>query len=175
MKVSTFANRLASNYDHDYEMQAQIQYDPLLVPLPKMHKKVSTCDEFGVREEDVFQPYCKDTYARLPSHSRAVRQASYDKKLTATCNPSGFEYVPIARMPSSTIPDHLVQIKALRQISHSRGKRNLLVGWVYKVENMFLCQLSGSFSILIPRYSRRPPEDQGLRRRERKKNITTNL
>jgi hypothetical protein len=25
MKVSTFANRLASNYDHDYKMQAQIQ------------------------------------------------------------------------------------------------------------------------------------------------------
>jgi hypothetical protein len=98
MKESTFANRLASNYDHDYEMQAQIQYDPLLVPVPKMHKKVSTCDDFGVTEEDVFQPYCKDTYARLPSHSRAVRQASYDKKLTATCNPSGFEYVPIARM-----------------------------------------------------------------------------
>jgi hypothetical protein len=108
MKVSRFANQLASNYDHDYEMQTQIQYDPLLVHLPKMHKKVSTCDEFGVTEEDDFQPYCKDTYARLPSHSRAVRQASYDKKLTATCNPSGFEYVPIARMPSSTVPDHLV-------------------------------------------------------------------
>jgi hypothetical protein len=88
MKVSTFANRLAYNYNHDYEMQAQIQYDPVLVPLPKMHKKVSTCDEFGVTEEDVFQPYCKDTYARLPSHGWAVRQASYDKKLTATCNPS---------------------------------------------------------------------------------------
>jgi hypothetical protein len=54
MKVSTFANQLASNYDHDYEMQAKIQYDRLLVPLPKMHKKVSTCDEFGVTEEDVF-------------------------------------------------------------------------------------------------------------------------
>jgi hypothetical protein len=54
MKVSTFANWLDSNYDYDYEMQAQIQYDPLLVPLPKMHKKVSTCDEFGVTEEDVF-------------------------------------------------------------------------------------------------------------------------
>ena len=169
MKVSTFANRLASNFDHDYEMQAKIQYDPLLVPLPKMHKKVSTCDEFGVTKEEVFQPYCKDTYARLPSHSRAVHQASYDKKLTATCNPSGFEYVPIARMPSSTVPDHLVQIKALR------ADMNLLVGWVYKVENVFLCQLSGSYSILIPRYSRRPPEDQGLRRRELKKNIRTNL
>jgi hypothetical protein len=96
-------------------MQAKIQYDPLLVPLPKMHKKVSTCDEFGVtREDDVFQPYCKDTYARLLSHSRAVRQASYDKKPTATCNSSGFEYVPLARMPLSTVPDHLVQIKALR-------------------------------------------------------------
>jgi hypothetical protein len=74
MKVLAFANRLASNYDHDYEMQAKIQYNRLLVPLPKMHKKVSTCDEFGVTEEDVFQPYCKDTYARLPSHSQAVRQ-----------------------------------------------------------------------------------------------------
>jgi hypothetical protein len=125
MKVSTFANRLTSNYDHDYEMQAQILYVPLLVPLPKMHKKVSTCDEWGVMDEDVFQPYCKDKYARLPSHSGAVRQASYDKKLTATCNPSGFEYVSIARMPSSTVPDHLVQIKALyAELSHSRGKRN---------------------------------------------------
>jgi hypothetical protein len=32
MKVSTFANRLASNYEHGYEMQAQIQYNPILVP-----------------------------------------------------------------------------------------------------------------------------------------------
>jgi hypothetical protein len=31
MKVSTFANRLASNYNHDYEMQAQIQYDPFFI------------------------------------------------------------------------------------------------------------------------------------------------
>jgi hypothetical protein len=77
MKVLTFANQLASNYDHNYEMQAQIQYDPLLVPVPKMHKKVSTCDDFGVTEEYIFQPYCKDTYARLPSHSWAVRQASW--------------------------------------------------------------------------------------------------
>jgi hypothetical protein len=123
MKVSTFANRLASNYDHDYEMQSKIQYDPLVVPVPKIHKKVSTCDDFGVMEEDVFQPYCKDTYARLPSHSRAVRQASYDEKLTVTCNPSGFEYVPIARMPSSTVPDNLVQIKALRADFALTGKK----------------------------------------------------
>jgi hypothetical protein len=152
MKVLTFANRLASNYDHDYEMQAQIQYDPLLVPVPKMHKKVLTSDDFGVTEEDSFQPYCKDTYARLPSHSQAVRQASYDEKLTATCNPSGFEYVPIARMPSSIVPEHLVQIKALRADIVSKGERKLLVGWVYKVENMYLCLLSGSYSILITRY-----------------------
>jgi hypothetical protein len=90
MKVSTFANRLASNYEHDYEMQAKIQYDQLLVPLPKMHKKVSTCDEFGVTKEDVFQPYCKDTYARLPSHSRAVRQASYDRKVNGNVQPIRF-------------------------------------------------------------------------------------
>jgi hypothetical protein len=105
-------------------MQAQIQYDPLLVPVPKLHKKVSTCDDFGVTEEDIFKPYCKDTYARLPSHSRAVRQASYDEKLTATCNASGFEYVPIARMPSSTVPDHLVQIEALRADIASTGKKS---------------------------------------------------
>jgi hypothetical protein len=61
MKISTFANRLEFNYDHNYEMQAQIQYDPILVPFSKMHKKVSTCADFGVTEEDVFQPYCKDT------------------------------------------------------------------------------------------------------------------
>jgi hypothetical protein len=152
MKVSTFANRLASNYDHDYEMQAQIQYDPLLVPLPKMHKKVSTCDDFGVTEEDIFQPYCKDTYARLPSHSRAVRQASYDKKLTATCNPFCFEYVPIARMQSSTVPDHLVQIKALRADIAFAGKKETTRWLGLQGENMLLCLPSGSYSILIPRY-----------------------
>jgi hypothetical protein len=70
-----------------------------------------------------FWGYCKDTYARLPSHSRAVCQASYDEKLTAMCNPSGFEYVPIARMPSSTVPDHLVQIKALRADIAFTGKK----------------------------------------------------
>jgi hypothetical protein len=53
----------------------------VLVPVPKMHKKVSACDDFGVTEEDVFQPYCKDTYTRLPFHSWAVCQASYDEKV----------------------------------------------------------------------------------------------
>jgi hypothetical protein len=88
-----------------------------------MHKKVSTCDEFGVTKEDALQPYSKDTYTRLPFHSWAVCQASYDKKLTATCNPSGFEYVPIARMPSSTVPDDLVKIKALRADLAFTGKK----------------------------------------------------
>jgi hypothetical protein len=79
---------------------------------------------WGVTEEDIFKPYCEDTYARLPSHSRGVCQASYDEKLAATCNPSGSEYVPIARMPSSTVPDHLVQIKGLRADIASTGKKS---------------------------------------------------
>jgi hypothetical protein len=45
------------------------------------------------------------------------------EKLMATCNPSGFEYVPLARMPSSTVPDHLVQIKALRADIAFMGKK----------------------------------------------------
>jgi hypothetical protein len=61
MKVLTFANRLASNYDHNYEMQAQIQYDPLLVPVPKMHNKVSTCDDFGGRFPALLQRYVRKT------------------------------------------------------------------------------------------------------------------
>jgi hypothetical protein len=56
------------------------------------------------------------------------------------------------RLPGCHHPPFLTILsksKLYAQMSHSRGKRNLLVGWVYKVENMFLCQLSGSYSILV--------------------------
>jgi hypothetical protein len=78
----------------------------------------------------------------------------------------------MCRLPGCHHPPFLIissKSKLYARIPDSRGKRNLLVGWVYKVENMFLCQLSGSFSILIPRYWTRPPEERGWRRREVKK------
>lgn len=79
MKVTRFQNQLASYDDHVYEMQGQIQYDPLMVPVPKMHKLVSTTNDFGITKNEVFQPYCKDTYARRPSHSWAVLDPHHDE------------------------------------------------------------------------------------------------
>jgi hypothetical protein len=87
----------------------------------------------------------------LKKECRAVSQASYDEKLTATCNPSGFKYVPIARMPSSTVHDHLVQIKALRADIASTGKKETTRWLGLQGGNMYLCLLSESYSIFITR------------------------
>jgi hypothetical protein len=87
-----------------------------MVPLPKMHKEVSTIDQFGVMEEGVFVQYCKDSFKVVPTHSQTgVLHPSYDLRLTKSCNPSdNFEYVLVARLPSGSVPYHLNQIKAIR-------------------------------------------------------------
>jgi hypothetical protein len=113
--VITLPDRMAADDGPLYEFQGCKVYDKLMVPLPKKHEVISTRKEFGVTKDGVFRPYCGDTYAKKPTHSHAVRYAKYDSKLTASCNQKDvFEFVPVARMPSSKVPSHLVQIKAIR-------------------------------------------------------------
>ena len=95
-----------------------------------MHKLVSTSDEFGVRRKGVFVPYCNETYAAEPGYSQAVRHPSFDRKLTATCNPHGFEYVPIARMASSNVPEHMIQIKAIRAERFKSKGGQVIIRWL---------------------------------------------
>ena len=116
VKVVSFADRFAADDTLEYNFQGRLVIDKLMVPLPKMHKEVSTIDQFGVMEEGVFVPYCKDSLKVVPTHSRTgVLHPSYDPRLTKSCNPSeNFEYVPVARLPSGSVPYHLIQIKAIR-------------------------------------------------------------
>jgi hypothetical protein len=93
MQVNTFQDRLADENNLEYEMAGQTKYDPLMVPLPKLHKEVTTEDGFGVTVDEKFQPYSLDSY------TRPVKFRSYDDRVYKTCNPYGFEDVPVARIP----------------------------------------------------------------------------
>jgi hypothetical protein len=89
VKVVLFADRFAADDTLEYNFQGGLVNDKLMVPLPKMHKEVSTIDQFGVMEEGVFVPYCKDSLKVAPTHSRTgVLHPSYDPRLTKSCNPS---------------------------------------------------------------------------------------
>jgi hypothetical protein len=70
MKVARLVNRLAANEEVNYQLQGKVDTDGLMVPIPKMHKPVTTSDESTFSQLD------------LPA---------YDSKLTADCNPSGLE------------------------------------------------------------------------------------
>jgi hypothetical protein len=115
VKVTVMPNRLAADDVATYEMAGREVHDKCMVPLPKLHKVVSTRDNFGVKDiAGKLVPYCTDTFGGDTSLSQTVRLPKYDKKLTASCNPSGFEYVPVARMPMRNVPDHHIQIKGIR-------------------------------------------------------------
>jgi hypothetical protein len=115
VKVVSFADIFAAVDTLEYNFQNRLVNDKLMVPLPKMHKEVSTIYQFGVMEEGVFVPYYKDSLKVVPTHSQTgALHPSYDLKLTKSCNPSeSFEYVPVARLPSASVPYHLIQIKAI--------------------------------------------------------------
>jgi hypothetical protein len=96
-----------------------------------MHRVVTTEDNFGIVKDDgSFQSYCKDTYPGNTSLSQSVRHPTYDKKLTAGCNPPEFEYVPVARMPRADVPAHHMQIKAIRAQINTDKKKQVTVRWL---------------------------------------------
>jgi hypothetical protein len=99
---------LGSDDLDSYEQQGFITYDKLLVPLTRTHKVVSTLNDFGVKTpKGELSEYCLDT--------ASVKQSRYDTKLTRSCNPKGFEHVPIARTrTTSNVPPHHLQIRAIR-------------------------------------------------------------
>jgi hypothetical protein len=124
MKVRRLRTQLASESELDYQFSGVEAYDPLMVPLPKMHKEVSTTDQFGRMGVDgKFMPYCKHAYDDMPSYSQSVQHPDYDMELTESCNPTGFELVPIARMPSTKVPAIHMQITGIRAnlLQHKRG------------------------------------------------------
>jgi hypothetical protein len=131
VKVQRFQHRLAAEDQDSYDQQGRLVHDKLLVPLPKMHRVVSTKDDFGVVKADgSFEPYCKDTYASNISLSQPVRHPTYDDSLTAGCNPANFEYVPVARMPRVDVPAHHMQIKAIRAQIKRDKQKNVTVRWL---------------------------------------------
>jgi hypothetical protein len=107
MQVNTFQDRLTDENDLENEMVGRTKYDPLMVPLPELHKEVTTEDGFGVTVNGKFQPYSLD------SSARPVKFGSYDNGVYKTCNPDGFEDVPVARIPFNKVPPKLVQIKGI--------------------------------------------------------------
>ena len=88
--------------------------DPLMVPLLKMHEVINTgTHSFGVTVDGKFTPYCKNTFTTIPEFSQDVVQPLYNEELTASCNPPGFEEVPVARMPTPEVPLAHMQITGI--------------------------------------------------------------
>jgi hypothetical protein len=111
LPVLTLPSRMAAHDEVSYEQQGIFRNDRLLVPLPKSHNVVSTEKYFGVRVKDTgrqVDPFCLDSFEK-PS-----KPPKYDQALVASCNPAGFEEIPVARAPSINVPSHQLQIRAIR-------------------------------------------------------------
>ena len=123
--VLRLPKRLGADDEPSYEQQGILVRDRRLVPLPKTHAVVSTENSFGLLTEDEKEPfadYCLDPY----DSARVGR--GYNEELTATCNPKGFQYIPIARS-CYRIPPHLMQVRAIRAEVRSRGSTQI-VRWI---------------------------------------------
>jgi hypothetical protein len=116
MLVNTFKDRLADENEHEYEIAGRWKHDPLMVPLPKLHLKVSTQEGFGTTDDGKFQPYSLDTY------ERPTKRKSYVHGVHEACNPDGFQEVPVARPPSTKVPPKMVQIKGIRAELKTKGE-----------------------------------------------------
>jgi hypothetical protein len=142
LKVLSLPNALAAEDQDNYDQQGWLVNDKLLVTLPKMHRVVSTKENFGVTMDDgSFLSYCKDTYHSNPSPSQLVQHPTYDNKLTAACDPLDFEYVPVARMPRLDVPEHHMQIKAIHAQIKWDKQQNVTIYWL---------GLQGGKGVLLP-------------------------
>jgi hypothetical protein len=72
VEVTRFVEQLAAEDDVDYQFSGCQAFDELMVPLPKMHKEVSTSNQFGVMKDEKVLPYCLETFPNVPTHSQAV-------------------------------------------------------------------------------------------------------
>ena len=116
MPVLTLPGRLAGHDQDSYDQQGVVKRDKYMVPLPKTHRVVTTKESFGLLDPSGHVvPYSTDPYG-LPS-----KTPKFDETFVASCNPSGFELVPVA-LPPQKVPDHHLQIRAIRaQIKNRRG------------------------------------------------------
>ncbi len=129
--VKRVGSQLAAEEDIDYQFSGVDDFDPLMVPLSKSHETVSIgTHQFGVEIDGEYLPYCKDAYTDTPLLSQQVHLPSYDKKLTTSCNPSGFEYVPVARLPTIKVPSIHMQITAIRADLLQAKKGEPLLRWL---------------------------------------------
>ncbi len=145
-EMLTFRNHMASDMQNMYEQQGIHVRDPLMVTLPKSHKAVSTAVNFGETVGRAgYQPYCTDTYGSK------LKKPHYDAKLTKSCNPKGFDKIPVARV-SSHIANTDMQIRGIRV----EIKKTFCVGWGCRVTSMFLFPRSGWRITLMRKLGRRP-------------------
>jgi hypothetical protein len=108
LPVLQLPNRMAAHDKESYEQQGVTRHDKMMVPLPKSHQLVSTKDGFGLPlASGELDPISTDPYGR-PS-----KPPKYDADYVATCNPPGFEVVPVA-LPPQPVPAHHLQIRAIR-------------------------------------------------------------
>ena len=128
--VQRLQHRMAAEDNDSYEQQGIMVKDQLFVPLPKMHRVVSTKDKFGTTVNGKYVPYCKNAFPGNLNLSQGVLHPKYNVELTATCNPVGFDHVPVARMPTPSVPDIHRQIKALRAQIRYEGTTKEVVRWL---------------------------------------------
>jgi hypothetical protein len=79
VQVTHFVDQLAAEDDVDYHFSSRQAFDELIVPLPKMHKEVSTSNIFGVMKDGRFLPYCLEMFSDVPTHSQAASRPTYNK------------------------------------------------------------------------------------------------
>jgi hypothetical protein len=115
LKVQRLRTMLAADSEALYEQEGKTVHDKLLVPVPKMHKPVTTQNSFGVTTDDGdFVPYSLNVSKTNPNVGQEVRHRTYDRTLTKSCNPRNFDEVPVARLATAKVPDIFLQIKAVR-------------------------------------------------------------
>jgi hypothetical protein len=108
MAVKRFRNQMAAEKEIDYQFWGVVDFDPLMVPLPKLHQKISTASHvFGETIQEQYHPYYKDAYD-------ATVIPFYNANLTSSCNPPQFDYVPVAQVFSDKVPSSHKQITGLR-------------------------------------------------------------
>ena len=112
MKVSQCASKLAAEDELDYQFSSVEDHDDMMIPIPKMHKKVTTSHRFGEIVDGEYKPYAP--CASQSSYVEDFPRGGDDDDLTKSCNPPNFEYVPVARTPTKEVPSIHMQLTGLK-------------------------------------------------------------
>jgi hypothetical protein len=132
MRVTVLPNVLAGEDEISYEFQGKQVRLPGLLPVPVMHKSVTTLSDFGVRDQEghMHLYYQYQTAAGYDPTKHPIKHQTLGPLLERkVIEPRGFDRIPLARIRTSAKEDVTnFQIKGLRveikTVHHEKdGKR----------------------------------------------------